>query len=168
MSEMYVVDKFVNEAETRCGETAQKFQSFCGTSSNTPWSASFVSYCASRAGVLDSLVPKTYKCQDIADKGTTESEVKSPGTWIPGPAEGVNSEPSKGDIVLISWSSSTSSRADHVGIVKSYNRETGDVQVIMGDCNRAGASRSSVGMTTFQNSFSCIKGYFRPRWEDAS
>ena len=130
--------------------------------SNSSWSAAFVSSCAKQANVLNVAIPKTSKCQDVADKGVKQGC----GTWIDGPSSGYDVTPQPGDVVLVSWSSSSSNRADCVGIVRSVEGDT--LNVVRGDCGSYGSNNSKVRIVSYDKSLSCIKGYFRPNWNEAT
>ena len=158
--------EFAQFAETQCGKGASTFRSYMNLSKNSSWSAAFVSYCANRCGVLNSLIPASSKCQDIVDKGINSNCIGTPGTWMSGPCEGGMSEPRSGDIVLFSWSSNASSRADCVGIVRSYDKEDNSIQVVIGDYGTKGSNSNKVRITSYDISFKCIKGYFRPSWDE--
>lgn len=125
---------------------------------NCSWSAAFVSSCAKQANVLDVVVPRTNKCQDVADKGVERGY----GAWIDGPCKGFDVTPQPGDVVLMSWSSNPSNRADCVGIVRSV--EGAVVNVVRGDCGSYGSNSSKVRIVSYDKSLSCIQGYFRPDW----
>lgn len=158
--------EFAQLAESKCGSDASWSRSKMGLGPNTSWSAAFVSSCAQELGVLGSVVPKSTKCQDIADNGTSSDSVTFPGEWLPGPAEGQESVPESGDVVLVTWSSNPTNRADLVGIVKSHNSSDSTVDVVFGDYGSTGSNNSKVRMITLNDNFTCIKGYFRPAWKE--
>lgn len=158
--------EFVDYAESLCGDTGKKYQSMFGLNGNSSWSAAFVSAVSKRKGLLNTLLPKTTKSQDIADLGASNEYVSNPGKWISGPAQGSdNTVPEVGDIMLISWGASGTDRANQVGIVRSIDSETNAVSIIIGDYRQSGENRSKVCMTTFDSTNKCIKGYFRPDWD---
>lgn len=154
---MSPAEKFVLEAESRCGSSGTLYQSRMRLSINDSWSASFVSCCAEEAGCA-SVVPKVTKCQDIVSLGTSSS-FENTGIWVSN-----DSVPEVGDVVLFVWSSNLSNRADKLGIVKSYNKDTENIEVVVGDYGTAGSANSTVRLLTYNKQFSCIKGYFRPNW----
>lgn len=151
-------EEFAQLAESRCGEGPSKSRSLFNLKSNSSWSAAFVSSCAKQANILNTAIPKTNKCQDVADIGVERNY----GTWIDGPSSGFDVTPQPGDVVLVSWSSSSSNRADCVGIVRSVEGTT--VNVVRGDCGSYGSNHSKVRIVSYDKSLSCIKGYFRPNW----
>lgn len=153
-------EQFAELAESRCGEGPSKSRSMFNLGSNSYWSAAFVSSCAKQANVLNVCIPKTNKCQDVADIGVKCGY----GTWIDGPSIGSDVTPKPGDVVLVSWSSSSSNRADCVGIVRSV--EGNAVNVVRGDCGSYGSNNSKVRIVSYDKSLSCIKGYFRPNWNE--
>lgn len=162
-------DDFVDYAESLCGDTGSNYQSMFGLSGNSSWSAAFVSTVSKRTGLLNTLMPKTTKSQDIADLGASEQYVSNPGTWVSGPAQGSDKVvPKVGDIMLISWGASGTDRANQVGIVRSVDDDTNAVTIIIGDYRQAGENRSKVCMTTFDSTNKCIKGYFRPDWDSVN
>lgn len=159
---MTTAKDFAELAESKCGMNGKKFQSNFNLSSNSPWSASFVSCCAKEAGITDK-VPVTSKCQSLADLAVSEGKSK----WISGPAEGVQTAPSEGDIAFVVWSSDSRDRADAVGIVKGYDPESDSIDIVFGDYGTCGSDKSSVRIVTYSRSFTCIKGYVRPQWDEA-
>lgn len=154
-------EEFADLAETKCGLKGTVYQSKYNLTKNESWSAAFVSACAEEYEVSNVLIPESTKCQDIADKGTDNSNVSYAGSWV----NKEENKPMAGDIVLFVWSSKKSDRADSVGIVKSYDKSTDSLEVIVGDYGDTGSSRSTVRMVTYRNTYKCIKGYFRPAWE---
>lgn len=157
--------QFAEFAETQCGKGADTFRSYMKLGKNSSWSAAFVSYCAIKCNVSSTIIPVSSKCQDIADNGINPDCIGTPGTWLPGPCEGSQQEPKSGDIALFSWSSNASSRADCVGIVRSYDKEDNSIQVVIGDYGTKGSNSNKVRITSYDASFRCIKGYFRPSWD---
>lgn len=157
--------QFAQLAETKCGQRADAFRSKMNLGKNTSWAAAFISCCAKEANVLDVLIPKSTQCQSIADKGVTDS-ITHKGTWVPGPVEGYEVTPEPGDIVLISWSSNPSKRADSAGVVKSYDSVNDSIEVVIGDYGTKGSNASTVRMVSYTSNFKCIKGYFRPSWNE--
>lgn len=157
---------FAQVAESKCGKRASEFRSKYNLPKNSSWSAAFVSACADECEVLGVVVPKSLKCQDIADNGTNSEKVTYSGSWIPGACEGGEGAPEPGDVALINWSSDPSSRADSAAIVTSYDEDSDSVSLVIGDYGTAGSNNSSVRMTTYSRSFKCLKGYFRPAWNE--
>lgn len=160
---MSYAEEFVRVAESKCGSSGSGYKSKLGLKSNDSWSAAFVSCCAQECDVL-SVIPKVTKCQDIVTLGTSES-FSNTGTWV---ASSSTAYPEVGDIALFVWSSNISNRADKLGIVKSYNKETDSLDVVLGDYGTTGSSNSTVRLITYSRQFSCIKGYFRPAWNKVS
>lgn len=154
---MSPAEKFVLKAESKCGSSGALYQSRMRLSSNDAWSATFVSCCAEDSG-CSSVIPKVVKCQDIVSVGTSSSFANT-GTWLSN-----DSVPEVGDVVLFVWSSNLSNRADKLGIVKSYDKDTENIEVVVGDYGTTGSANSTVRLLTYNKQFSCIKGYFRPNW----
>lgn len=163
VSKVSKLDDFLRLAENKVGDSGSWSWGSCYTNVNDPWSAKFVSACAKKLN-LENVIPITSLAQDIADVGTSK-EIRHPGKWIPGTAQGGSGIPKSGDIVLFNWDSKGSARADSVGIVKNYSKNTNHIVVISGDTRKAGEYRSVVGMNTYNIDNNCIKGYFRPDWE---
>ena len=153
-------EEFAQIAESRCGEGPSRSRSLFNLGSNSSWSAAFVSSCAKQANILNTAIPKTNKCQAVADTGVECGY----GIWIDGPSSGFDVTPQPGDVVLVSWSSNSSNRADCVGIVRSVEGDT--VNVVRGDCGSYGSNNSKVRIVSYDKSLSCIKGYFRPNWNE--
>lgn len=157
---MDIIDSFIRNAESCCGKSGYLYQRRYGISKNGHWSSAFVSYLSENMG-LKSVVPVSSIAQSMIDKGTTS--LKHTGTWVPRTRYGVVQVPQPGDLIFL-VEQNDSERANKVGIVKSYDSDTQSVKVILGDYGDLDPARSSVRMTSFDSSFGCIKGYFRPDW----
>lgn len=102
-----------------------------------PWCHAFVSWCAYKAGMLDSFIPKTAYCPTGADWFRNKGWYKNRGSYTP----------QGGDIIYFN----SGGRIGHVGIVKSCDGTS--VHTIEGN------SSDKVAERTYQLSDSYINGY---------
>ena len=157
---------FANTAELKCGMNGSSFKSKFNLPKNNRWSAAFVSGCADECGVLNTVVPNCTLCEDFRIKGLNDRYVSHVGTWIPQSDVSEDVTPEAGDVILLSWSSNESSRADSCGVVKGYNSENRSVRVVIGDYGNLGSTSTVVRLVSYSIDYSCIKGYFRPSWNE--
>jgi hypothetical protein len=109
-----------------------------------PWCAMFVSWCASKAGVLGSKVPRFSYCPDGRDW-----YIKN-GKWAYSKTHGGNYTPQPGDIIFFSWKA-TKSGCSHVGIVERVSGTT--VYTIEGN------SKDMVTRCSYLLSSNVLNGY---------
>lgn len=114
------------------GSDGEKYWSWIGFNSRVPWCASFTSYCADQAGLIDSgNAPKNAAVlgwiqfyRDNPSAGSLES--------------GDTYKPQSGDFII--WQRSEDPDAaisSHIGIVVEYDAETNQVTTIEGNSSRA-------------------------------
>ena len=97
----------VNIAASQIGNKGGKpFWSWYGFKGRVEWCATFVSWVANQAGVLNTSIPKFAGC------GTGKSWFVSRGKW-----KNRGYVPQAGDVIFFSWSHN--GRAQHVGLVES-------------------------------------------------
>lgn len=154
-------EEFLMYAESQCGENGGKFWSSVGSPKNMPWSASFITSCAKHIGICDSILPNTSNSNSYADKG---KRTKNPGRFLPGKALGGMNLPESGDVILFGTGEDS---VDRIGIVRSYDQNTGTMKVILGDSSKSGHDRSIVSMASYDPTYNEIVGYFRPDWGSA-
>lgn len=109
-----------------------------------PWCATFVSWCANEAGILDTVIPKFASCS------AGIQWFKNAGLWQP---RG-DYMPKTGDIIFYDWSGGTD--PDHVGIVSYVSN--GKVTAIEGN------TTDSVAERTYALTSSSIIGYGTPAY----
>lgn len=114
------------------GSDGEKYWRWIGFSSRVPWCASFASYCADQAGLIQSgNCPKNAAVlgwidfyRDNPEAGTLES--------------GDTYKPQSGDFIIWQRSEDPDSSIDsHIGIVTEYNAETNQVTTIEGNSSRS-------------------------------
>ena len=113
-----------------------KYGAWYGLQDN-PWCAMFVSWCANKAGISTSIIPKHASCS------AGVRWFKNKGQW-----KGRSYTPKKGDLIYFTYS--------HVGIVESVSG--GKVNTIEGNCSDMVKRRSySIGASD-------ILGYGVPKY----
>ena len=121
-----LADKLVSVAKAEVGTTGRPnkytyWYGRIGGSYSYAWCATFVSWCANKAGISTRVIPKQCSCYYMV-QGFPSSCIKSPSSY----------NPVKGDIIFFD-SSSVSGAYNHVGIVVSYNASTGAITTIEGN-----------------------------------
>ena len=91
-------------------------------SNGTQWCASFVSWCANKAGVSTKVVPKTPNCD------TMESKSNSYNKWNKNSLSSIK----KNDVIFFAKTSDLSD-SNHVGIVTSVNKSKKTITVVEGN-----------------------------------
>ena len=148
-------DEFIAYAESQCGKKGDKFWRSVGSAKNMPWSTTFITSCAKQTGICNKVLPNTSNANSYIKKG--RNDVSSPGKFLPN-----NNLPQSGDIVMMG---TDENNIDRVGIVRSYDLNTGTMKVIMGDSTKSGHNRSIVSMFSYDPTYNEIVGYFRPDWD---
>ena len=110
-----------------------------------PWCAMFVSWCANKAGIPESIIPKFAGCTTgfrlMTNMGITTKE---------------HIVPQKGDLIFFDWD--RSGDYDHVGIVTSANESS--VYTVEGNHD------DNVDTYVYPINASYIAGYARPHYDD--
>lgn len=110
-----------------------------------PWCAMFVSWCANKAGIPESIIPKFAGCTTgfriMNQMGITTKE---------------HIIPQKGDLIFFDWD--RSGDYDHVGIVTSANETS--VYTVEGNHD------DDVGTYVYPINASYIAGYARPKYQN--
>ena len=152
-----------------------------GHDKNYAWCAIFVAWCSEKAGLNNTIIGGTtnydgtklwYKGKNWTQPYTTTCQTHYEyytklGRFIEKNADNkVNNPPQMGDLILFlnndgSYESS-GRKYGHIGIVESYNAETGDVTYIHGN-----NSTNVVARKTEKYETNRIGGFARPPFEDA-
>ena len=152
-----------------------------GHDANYAWCAIFVAWCSERAGLNNTIIGGTtnydgtklwYKGKNWTQPYTTTCQTHYEyytklGRFIEKNAENkVNNPPQMGDLILFLNNEgnyeSSGRKYGHIGIVESYNAETGDVTYIHGN-----NSTNVVARKTEKYETNRIGGFARPPFEDA-
>lgn len=151
--------QFINEANKHVGETDGWTKATMRITTNTGWSAAFVSAIAKTIGCQGTLIPDTYIVSSIAEKGVKNGM----GSWIPGPFMTKSAVvPQKGDIAFFrnkQMSRHSEYDADYCSIVRSIS--VGQFETIGGDVDGKVAIRTINGADD-----RCI-GFYRPLWNNS-
>lgn len=120
---------------------------------NGAWCAYFISWCASKAGIPSSIVPRLGNCGSLIDwyRGRSIYYSRSSG-YIPKP----------GDMVFFNWDGGSS--AQHIGIVTGVSG--GNLYTIEG--NTGGAEGYMCDGRTRELNGSYVLGYGVPKYNDAA
>ncbi len=142
-------DRIVEVAKSQVGVSGRpnKYTRWYGTiggSYSYAWCATFVSWCASQAGVA-SYITKTASCYWMADGFSKKGTLKSSSY-----------NPVKGDILFFD-NSSTSGAYNHVGIVVSYNASTGAITTVEG--NTSSASQANGNTVAIKTRYKNTRGF---------
>ncbi len=116
----------------------------------SPWCAMFVSWCAAKAGVSKSVLPR----QGNADR----SWAKKQKVYHKSKQWGGNYTPKKGDLIYFSWS--VRDWADHIGMVSGTGTENGEKVVYTIEGNK----HDKVVKATYDLDNRYILGYASPKY----
>lgn len=139
------VNRFLEIAESELGTVGgDKYRRwYTGRADGQPWCATFISWCANEAGILDTCIPKFQGCS------VGVSWFKSHDQWIPGNTY----VPNPGDIIFFEFQNPNDG-PEHVGIV--WKVEDGMVTTIEGN------SSDQCQSNNYSLSYSAIYGYGTP------
>lgn len=150
--------EFISEAKSHVGEKSTWTWNTlnCGA---IEWCCAFIMACAMTVGgLLDVIIPKTYSCTDLAQRG---AKGECNGQFVKGPRKGNNTPPQVGDLILFS-DSSDDYTCYHVGIVCEVTDS--NVETIEGNTKTYNKYTSRVALKSYSITDSKINGYFRPDW----
>lgn len=119
-----------------------------------PWCAMFVSWCAAKAGVPKSKLPRLAS----ADR----SWAKSQGVYHKSKYRGGNYTPKKGDLIYFSWSGRD--WADHIGMVSGTKTVSGTKYV----CTIEGNKHDKVVKASYPLNNRFILGYASPKYKTST
>lgn len=117
-----------------------------------PWCAMFVSWCAAKAGVSSSIIPRLAS----ADRGWA----KRSGVYYPSKHWGGSYTPKRGDLIYFSWS--VKDWADHIGIVSGTGKSGGKTYVYTVEGNKH--DKVCECSYTLDNKY--ILGYASPKYKN--
>lgn len=153
--------EFVNIASQDIGKNGRTICNYYPLYWGEAWCAASCSYWGYKLGnkygiaVLGKVMPKTAGAGCFAREGVPTGM----GSWIPRGS----GTPQVGDLITFRWGGTYTDKyhSDHVGVVQKV--ANGYVYTIEGNSGSSNTT-STVKQKSYALTYSCINGYYRPKW----
>lgn len=159
--------QFINIANSIVGKDCYWVWKNSGLSQGQPWCvATIIAVAKIVGGLIDVIIPLTYSTSAMSRLGVANGY----GTWLPGPYQGVITQPQVGDFVTFRWYSPSVYKnddkytADHIEIVVEVADNGSSFRTVAGNSGSGNTYTRKVKYNDHNTNSSAINGYYRPNW----